>query len=632
MSSITDQIKERIDIVEFISAYVPLRKAGRTFVGFCPFHPNTRTPAFTVFPDTQSFHCFGCKASGTVFDFLMRREGLSFRDALEQLAQRAGVPLRERTEEDAQQDLLRTRLLEINAAAATFFHHLLVQSARGAPARAYVARRRIDAATVEAFQLGYSPDDWGALLAYLTDRKGFAPEEVEAAGLAIKHEQRGYYDRFRNRLIFPIRNPKGEVIAFGGRALGDAQPKYINSPQTPLFDKGRVLYGLDLARDAIRASATAVIVEGYVDVIVAHQHGFRNVVAPLGTALTAEHAGALKRLARQIYLALDADAAGINATLKGVHTLEEHLDGRLVPVPTPQGFIRWERELDAVIKIIALPPATDPDELILADPEQWRALVAGARPVMDFYIDALTADLDLQSAKGKAEAMARLAPLVAQLANPIERAHHIQQIARLLEVEEHIVREAVPTRQPPTPVPPPLIAPGQRASREDHLLGLLLRYPTARAAVQEKIRRDLAPFPLVRSLMEGSIVELFDRSENRAIWNAWSTQPDDSDPEQWALTLDTPMREQAQNVLRLELPDAQAYRYVNVALECATILQQRYARRWKSRISQQAADADDETARAEAIERLVQIDEYIEAISTPKRSSTYADLHTLHMV
>jgi DNA primase len=632
MSSITDQIKERIDIVEFISAYVPLRKAGRTFVGFCPFHPNTRTPAFTVFPDTQSFHCFGCKASGTVFDFLMRREGLSFRDALEQLAQRAGVPLRERTEEDAQQDQLRTRLLEINAAAATFFHHLLVQSARGAPARAYVARRRIDAATVEAFQLGYSPDDWGALLAYLTDRKGFAPEEVEAAGLAIKHAQRGYYDRFRNRLMFPIRNSKGEVIAFGGRALGDAQPKYINSPQTPLFDKGRVLYGLDLARDAIRASAAAVIVEGYVDVIVAHQHGFRNVVAPLGTALTAEHAGALKRLARQIYLALDADAAGINATLKGVHTLEEHLDGRLVPVPTPQGFIRWERELDTVIKIIALPPATDPDELILADPEQWRALVAGARPVMDFYIDALTADLDLQSAKGKAEAMARLAPLVAQLANPIERAHHIRQIARLLEVEEHIVREAVPTRQPPTHVPPPLIAPGQRASREDHLLGLLLRYPTARAAVQEKIRRDLAPFPLVRSLMEGSIVELFDRSENRAIWNAWSTQPDDSDPEQWALTLDTPMRDQVQNVLRLELPDAQAYRYVNVALECATILQQRYARRWKSRISQQAADADDETARAEAIERLVQIDEYIEAISTPKRSSTYADLHTLHMV
>src|SRR6185436_310052 len=173
MPNVTDQIKERIDIVEFLSAYLSLRKAGRNFVGFCPFHQNTRTPAFTVFPDTQSYHCFGCKASGTVFDFLMQREGLSFRDALEQLAQRAGVQLRERTEQDEQTDRLRARLLAINAAAAAFFHHQLVKSVHGAAARAYVAGRRIDDAMVEAFQLGYSPADWSALLAYLTDRKGF---------------------------------------------------------------------------------------------------------------------------------------------------------------------------------------------------------------------------------------------------------------------------------------------------------------------------------------------------------------------------------------------------------------------------------------------------------------------------
>ena len=210
MSSVTDQIKERIDVVEFISQYVNLRKAGRNFVGFCPFHPNSRTPAFTVFPDTQSYHCFGCKASGTVFDFLMRREGLEFKDALEQLARRAGVQLKERTEEDDQQDRLRTRLLDINSAAATYFHHMLVKSPKGEAARAYVAKRQIDAPTVEAFQLGYAPDDWSALLGYLTDRKGFQPEEIEAAGLIIKHETRGYYDRFRGRLMFPIRGAKGE--------------------------------------------------------------------------------------------------------------------------------------------------------------------------------------------------------------------------------------------------------------------------------------------------------------------------------------------------------------------------------------------------------------------------------------
>jgi DNA primase len=640
MSNITDQIKERIDVVEFISAHVPLRKTGRNFVGFCPFHSNTRTPAFYVFPDTQSYHCFGCKASGTVFDFLMQREGLEFREALEQLARRAGVQLRERTEQDEQQDRLRTRLLEINAAAAAFFHHLLVKSPRGEAARAYVAKRQIDAATTEAFQLGYGPADWGALLAYLTDRKGFEPEEIEAAGLIIKHETRGYYDRFRDRLMFPIRSLKGEVIAFGGRALGDVQPKYMNSPQTPLFDKSRVLYGLDLARDSIRSSDATVIVEGYVDVIIAHQHGFRNIVAPLGTALTADHVGAVKKLARTVYLALDADAAGIKATLKGVQTLQENLDGRDVPVPTPQGFIRWERELEAEIRIIALPDGKDPDEVIRANPDQWRALMAGARPVMDFYIDALTADLDLRGAKGKAEAVARLAPLVAQIANPVERAHHIQQIARLVNIEERIVRESIPTQQRiakaprPSPGPPSIGIPSSEAPerQEDYLLGWLLRYPTARTAVEEKLRRDLAAFPLVKEMIEGTPLELFEKVENRAIWNAWCAQPDGLDPNQWAQTLDEALRAQAQRVLQLNIPESQAYRYVNVAIECATILQLRLARRWMTHVSQQAADAADDAEQLAAIDQRVQIDAYIGTISTPKRSAAFADLHTLHTV
>src|SRR5215217_9565169 len=425
MPNVTDQIKERIDIVEFISAYVSLRKAGRNYLGFCPFHTNTRTPAFTVYPDTQSYHCFGCKASGTVFDFLMQREGLEFNDALEQLAKRAGVQLKERTEQDAQQDQLRTRLLEINNAAATFFHHMLVKSPKGELARAYVEKRKIDQPTIEAFQLGYSADEWSALLAYLTDRKGFEPEEIEAAGLAIRRESGGYYDRFRGRLMFPIRDAKGQVIAFGGRALGDGQPKYMNSPQTPLFDKSRVLYGLDLARDAIRSSDTTVIVEGYVDVIIAHQYGFRNVVAPLGTALTSAHVGVVKKLARTVYLALDADAAGVKATLKGLQTLQENLDGHEVPVPTPQGYIRWERELDAVIKIIAMPDGKDPDEVIQSNPDEWRALVAGAKPAIDFYIEALIKDLDLRSAKGKSDAVSRLAPILVDLrvTNSVEYAH-----------------------------------------------------------------------------------------------------------------------------------------------------------------------------------------------------------------
>jgi DNA primase len=650
MSSVTDTIKERIDIVDFISAYVPLRKAGRNFVGFCPFHPNSRTPAFTVFPDTQSYHCFGCKASGTVFDFLIQREGLEFKDALEQLAQRAGVQLKERSQQDEQADRQRTRLLDINAAAATFFHHLLVKSPKGDLARAYVAKRQIDQPTVEAFQLGYSVDDWSALLSYLTDRKGFEPEEIAAAGLAIQRENGGYYDRFRGRLMFPIRNAKGEIIAFGGRALGDAEPKYMNSPQTPLFDKSRVLYGLDLARDAIRSNDAVVIVEGYVDVIIAHQYGFRNVVAPLGTALTGEHVGVVKKLARHLFLALDADDAGVRATLKGVKTLEENLDSRSVLLTTKEGLIRWENELDVLIKVINLPSGKDPDEVIQSNPDQWRALVAGAQPLMDFYIAALTNNLDLLSGKGKAEAIERLAPIIEHITNPVEQAHHIQQIARLIEVDTRSIRDAVDSlaRQGKTKDNLPTrkstyVNPAQRLKgsgptiadappQEDHMLGWLLRYPAARTAVQEKIRRDLLPFPLVGDSIQGTLLELLERIENRAIWHAWQAQPPGTNALEWVETLSEPLREQAERVLSLDIPHPQAYRYVNDALECARMLQLDLARRWKNRIAHEVTNATEETEQIAALERLVQIKAYIDAISVPKRSSAYDDLHSLHAV
>jgi len=634
MPNVTDQIKERIDIVEFISAYVNLRKAGRNFLGFCPFHTNTRTPAFTVYPDTQSYHCFGCKASGTVFDFLMLREGLEFKDALEQLAKRAGVLLKERTEQDAQQDQLRTRLLEINNAAATFFHHMLVKSPKGEIARAYVEQRKIDQPTVEAFQLGYSADEWSALLAYLTDRKGFEPEEIEAAGLAIRRESGGYYDRFRGRLMFPIRDAKGQVIAFGGRALGDAQPKYMNSPQTLLFDKSRVLYGLDLARDTIRSSDSTVIVEGYVDVIIAHQYGFHNVVAPLGTALTGEHVNILKKTSRNIYLALDADPAGIRATLKGVQTLGENLDGTLIAITSPQGIIGWQRDLHEVIKIIALPDGKDPDEVIQANPDQWRALVAGAQPAMDFYIRALTSDLDLHSSKGKSEAVARLAPLLVDIrsANEIEYAHYIHLIARLIDIEEQFIERALPARQRSSARRPPTVAPTVTSSPEDHMLGWLLRYPAARTAVQEKVRRDLTPFPFVEEIIEGTLIELFERVDNRAIWRAWQDQPAGTDPEVWARDLDDALREQAERVLSMRLPQPQAYRYVNDALECATILQTELARRWRIRVKQQISGVEDADEQAQVLERLVQIESYIGSLNIPKRSSNYNDLHSLHAV
>jgi DNA primase len=624
---------------------VQLKKAGRNFIGFCPFHSNTRTPAFTVFPDTQSYHCFGCKASGTVFDFLMQREGLEFRDALEQLARRAGITLQERTPDDDQHDQLRTRMLEIHAAAAAFFHHLLVRSPRGEQARAYVAKRAIGQETVESFLLGYAVDDWSALLSYLTDRKGFEPEEIEQAGLAIHREQGGYYDRFRGRLMFPIRNTKGDIIAFGGRAMGDAQPKYMNSPQTALFDKSRVLYGFDLARDAIRSSESAVIVEGYIDVLMAHQHGFHNVVAPLGTALTVEHVEQIKRMARLVYLALDADPAGVRAAVKGVQTLQNQADGDLVAITSPHGVVGLQRSQSVEIRVIALPDGQDPDEVIQRDQALWRRLVDEARPAMEFYIAALTSDLDLASARGKSQAVERLAPLLGQVTNPIEYAYYIQQIARLIDIDEQSILRALPRSQtavaggqrgvPSQPAPvgaAPVPGASGMVQREEHLLGWMMRYPSARDAVQEKLRRDLTPFTLVQRVISDALVDLFERIEHRAIWGAWAAQPDGSDADQWAERLDETLQPVAQRALAHRLPDPQSYRYVNDALECATILQQYQAQRWHRRIKHEAHEAADSDARAEALEMIVQLQEYLGMISAPRRSSTYADLHNLHSV
>lgn len=668
-----DEIKARLDIVDIIGESVQLRKAGKNFTGFCPFHANTRTPAFTVFPDTQSFYCFGCHASGTVFDFVMRKQGLDFGDALRQLAARAGVELTERSVEEQQQDQQRTRLLEINAAAAKYFNYILLSMQRGQPARDYLEQRSINAETIEAFQLGYSLEEWSHLLNYLTDRKGFTPEEVESAGLAIQREQGGYYDRFRGRLIFPIRNARGEVVGFGGRALGDAQPKYLNSPQTPLFDKSNVLYGLDLARDAIRSADATVVVEGYVDVLTAHQHGFRNVVAPLGTALTAGHVTLLKKLSHNVYLALDADAAGQRATLRSLSILQQAQDEETTrSVVTAQGLVRWES--DVSLRIIKMPPGQDPDEVIKADPQRWRDLVANAVPVVDFYIDAYTADLNLSSPQDQTTALDRLLPLLAELDGAQQRVY-IARLEQLVGVKAELIvdllREQRGTKgreQRRTPTahrsPPATEASAhtaqrktQHLTREDHLLALLLRYPATQATVEQLVAQDLQAFPQVRELFGDGIAGLLERTENRMLWQqrpGLDDQPsatadnrllNSSDLEAWLQELDPSLRDHAARLIRLELP--KEYRYRQEAEANVRNLRIEQARRWQRHLSRQAhalsatanARGGDETPpdtalEPEAIEaeyqRLVglmsELQRYLSTLTTPRRSSSFPDL------
>jgi DNA primase len=517
--SVIDQVKERLDIVEVIQSYVPLKKAGRNYKGLCPFH-SENTPSFVVFPETGTWHCFGaCGTGGDVFTFIQRQENLDFGEALKLLARRAGVELEPPSPAAARAQERLDFLREINQAAANYFHHLLLNADEAARARAYLAERGLNQETIDRFELGYALDRWDGLLRYLSD-KGYAADDVHDVGLIIQRDDgSGYYDRFRGRVIYPIRDHRGRTIGFAGRILGEGQPKYLNSPQTPLFDKGRVLYGLDMARPGIRTADEAVIVEGYMDVLMAHQHGINNVVAQMGTALTESQLGMLKKQSQRFVLALDADAAGNRATLRGLDVARQVMDREVVPVPTPRGLIRFEDRLAAEIRIATLPEGLDPDEVIRESPARWAQIIGAARPVLDYYFDVLTEDLDLATAKGKSEAVSRLGPLVAELGDQVQRNHYLQQLARMVQMDDRALWQQIASAQSQGRGQPARSP--RRTDREEaatridisaHCLSLLLTYP-------ELISEVDAAFTAANE--EVLRVEDLQRPEDRAILTAW---------------------------------------------------------------------------------------------------------------
>jgi DNA primase len=656
-----DDIKSRLDIVEVITEHgVSLRKSGRSFMGFCPFHHNVNTPAFTVYPDTQSFYCFGCQAAGTVFDFVMRKQGLDFRDALQQLATRAGVELKPRTAEDEQLDHQRTRMLDLNRLAARYFNYLLVQHARGTPGREYLAQRGLNDATVEAFQLGYSLDHGGHLLHYLTTKHDYTLEEIEAAGLIINHAERGPYDRFRGRLMFPIRNAKGDVVGFGGRALGDAQPKYMNTPQTLLFDKSQTLYGLDLARDTIRRNDAVVIVEGYIDVITGYQHGFVNLVAPLGTALTAGHVAIIKKLTKHVYMALDADAAGQRATLKGLHAFAEAGDDDTQTTVTAQGMVRWQRDVD--LHIIKMPPGRDPDDVIKSDPQQWQALIDAAVPVMDFYIDLHTADLDLSRPTDQSTALERLIPLVRQLDGVQQRAY-ISHLERTIGMRADLIISLL-RAEPPRPrkrernaqrgptreqhrgadeASAPSRADGApRQRREDYLLALLLRYPRALPQAEALLSRAMDEFPHMRDLLGVTIEQLLEDTAYRLIFAAWLeadmppfadvvpslVEPSAEPPAlpSWVAQLDEALRDRFAHLTTIALPAQQEYRYQQAVNDCVQYMRREQVLRWQTRLLQRSHDTEDAAEQQHTLALLSELQGYLARLHHPRRSSNWEDI------
>ena len=377
--------------------------------------------------------------------FVMQSQNLGFVEALQLLAARAGVELHQERRE-VRTDGTEDRLCAINEAAATYFQSMLV-GPMGARARAYVEGRQISPESVKAFQLGYAPDG-GAGLAHHLLQEGFQRADILQAGVAGENETGGLYDRFRGRLIFPIRDSNGRLVGFGGRALSsDAQPKYLNTSQTPLFDKGGNLYLLDRAKQEIRQTGQAVIVEGYVDALMAHQFGFKNVVASLGTALTDRQVSQLKRYASELLFALDPDTAGQEATARGLTVAMDALDRVSTPVPTWRGFVNYVYKLKTAIRIIALPKGNDPDDLIRHNPDEWRRLVKEAVLVQDFFLSRVKERHDLSTAAGKSAAVEEAMAVIAEIPEPVQQAHYVQRLANLVGIEEAFLLQQMRQRR-----------------------------------------------------------------------------------------------------------------------------------------------------------------------------------------
>jgi DNA primase len=490
--TVIEDIKARVDIADLVGETVRLRRSGKSYTGFCPFHHNVHTPSFAVFPETGTWRCFGaCNEGGDVFRFVMKKEGCDFPEALRRLAERAGVELRPRTQEDlrAQEEHARLRgLLEL---AVTFFRSTLRQSEEGAKVLEYLHHRGLSDPTLEAFGVGLAPSGWDAGASFFRS-KGYIDAELIDAGLALSAESGGLRDRFRHRITIPIRDAAGKLCGFGARIVDPNEtPKFLNSPQTALFDKGRLLFGLDRASSAIRTAGEAVLVEGYMDVMAAQQAEFANVISPMGTALTELQLRLLKRYSKRIILALDSDSAGNAATLRGLELAREAMDREGEAVFDSRGLVRYESRLQADLRVATLPPEKDPDEVVLSEPEAWRKIIAESQPVVLHVLGVLTHGQNMNDPKVKATIAARMLPLIEDVGDKVERDAYRQQVARVLRVDERtltgtvaarstrrrILPQAVESSAPGEPTKNGAAAVGKTQVRESYNLGLLLRQP-----------------------------------------------------------------------------------------------------------------------------------------------------------
>jgi len=481
ISSPIEEIKNRLDIVEVIGSYIKLQKTGANLRAVCPFH-SEKKPSLFVSPARQIWHCFGCSAGGDIFKFVMQIEGVEFGDALRILAQRAGVELKKyATAEAAHFQTERNRLLEICELTCRFFEKQLEASVVGKEAQKYLLQRGLKPESIKKWRLGYAPDVWQGLSDFLASRN-YQKSEIERAGLGLTSEKGSFYDRFRGRIIFPVFDFNSQVIGFGGRVFKEKDKeniaKYVNTPQTLLYDKSRTLYGLDKAKVAIRKKDACILVEGYMDAILSFQAGVENVVATSGTALTNLQLKILKRYSNNLLTAFDMDVAGDSATKRGIELAQA------------QGFN---------IKVVTMTGGKDPADIVVENPENWVRMISEAKSILQFYFESAFSRFDAKTPEGKREISKVLLPVLKIIPNAIERAHWVQELARKLQVKEEVVEEELKNisggpsvnqfLEIETPIPPKIMT--RKQLLEERTASLVLRNP---ASTLELITEDFLPY------------------------------------------------------------------------------------------------------------------------------------------
>ena len=559
--SLADDIKSRLDIVDVVSGHVALQKAGRNYKAPCPFHTD-KTPSFVVSPERQSWRCFGaCATGGDVISFVMRAERLDFADAARQLADKAGITIAERREGARGESSYR-----LNKLAASFYRDVL-RSSEGQDGMAYLSERGLDTKVIEAFELGLSPKGGDKLKQYFQTHDVSLDQAVEA-GLLRRGEDGSIRDFFWGRLMFPIHDRQGRVTGFGGRALDGSMPKYLNTASTPIFDKSKTLYGLHMSAESIRELGTAVVVEGYMDAIAAHQHGFSNVVASMGTSLTVHQVSRIKSLATTFVLALDPDAAGQEATLRSLESSWGVFQRQMVSSGQRSIGPLYQSEQPR-LKIAALPTGVDPDKVIRRDSGEWERLVRDAIPYKDYTIHAVASKYDLSTPNGKAQAAEALAPLITGAADPIEQEHYFRKMAGVLGVSASALEASIGKSRPVGP----RVGPRRSRAEGEHKATVSALAEQGEDFLEDYILAVLIKRPELKEKADGLAPEQFHKTEDREVFTHWlgcSTMD-----ELWA-GLDQALHDHLQTLLEIDLVPAGRAEAEEALAQCVRRLEERH--------------------------------------------------------